>query len=282
MSWEYREWYAPSRPREAKGGIKARSRAGRIGSTWWSQRWLQVLDSFGWTNRLARGRSYARRGQVLDFKIEAGRVTADVQGSRPDPYDVEIKLKQLTAKQWDAVVAAMGAKASFAAKLLAGTLPPEAEDVFKAADVPLFPRSGRDFDADCSCPDSADCCKHIAAVHYLLAEQFDRDPFMLFALRGRARDEILAALKVAPTSATPKEAPAEPLSPDRFQTLGPGFANVVVAPPAPPSVDLAILRRLGEPAFLKGDRLKRLESIYRAATRWAAQAGADPTGSDAP
>jgi uncharacterized Zn finger protein len=264
-------WLKPSRPREAKGGIKARSGRGQIGATWWSRRWIEVLNSFGWANRLQRGRSYARRGQVLDFELAAGRVTARVQGSRPEPYEVSIKLKALTAAQWNGVTAAMSAQAAFAAKLLSGTVPPEAEDLFRRARVPFFPVSRRDFDADCSCPDWAEVCKHIAAVHYLLAEHFDRDPFMLFELRGRTRRQILEALgkarggRVRGSPGEPPPAP-EPLRAEGFWELGAGFGQVRAAP-APPEVAWAVLRRLGEPVFAQDrpERWRRLREVYQAA-----------------
>jgi uncharacterized Zn finger protein len=255
-----------------KGGIRARSRSGEIGGTWWSKRWLEVLHSFGWSDRLHRGRSYARRGHVLDFRIEPGRATAQVQGSRPKPYRVEIALRRLSPRQWRVVSAAMASRAAFAARLLSGEVPPEAEEVFRGAKAPLFPGSERDFAAACSCPDRAGICKHVAAVHYLLAEQFDRDPFMLFALRGRGREALLASLrkgrkgKEAPPPA-PGPEPPEPMSVERFWTIGPTFAGARAAP-APPAVDLAVLRRLGPPAFAKGrpELLRRLEDLYRTAS----------------
>ena len=273
MSWWYR--YQPAGPRRVKGGIKARSRSGEIGTTWWSKRWLEVLHSFGWSDRLHRGRSYARRGQVLDFRIDPGRATAQVQGSRPAPYRVEIALRRLAPKQWKAVAAAMASRAAFAARLLSGEVPPEAEEVFRGVKAPLFPESKGDFEADCSCPDWAEICKHIAAVHYLLAEQFDRDPFMLFALRGRGREALLKSLRKArggeeAPPAPPEPAPAEPISAEGFWKIGPSFAAARAAP-SPPAIELAVLRRLGPPAFVEGkpERLRRLEGLYRAASAWA-------------
>jgi uncharacterized Zn finger protein len=260
------QWYPPSRPRAAEGGIKSRG-----AESWWSRRWLGLLDSFGWSARLQRGRRYARAGQVLDFKLAPGRVTARVQGSQIEPYRIVIKLRRLTDEQWKTVIGRMSSQAAFSAKLLSGTLPPEAEDVFRSAKAPLFPVSAGDFDADCSCPDWADLCKHIAAVHMILAEQFDRDPFMVFALRGRTRDDVLSELRVAPSAAMPKEEAPEPLVPDRFWTLGPGF-DEARARPEPPAVEFAVLKRLGDPAFAKGERLKRLRSMIRAGGRWALDA----------
>ena len=86
MGWRY---YKPSRPREVKNGIKAKTKRGKsFGDTWWSKRWVSVLDSFGWDNRLQRGRSYARRGQVIDLDIQRGIVISNVQGSRRKPYQL--------------------------------------------------------------------------------------------------------------------------------------------------------------------------------------------------
>src|SRR5271169_2282301 len=98
MSWG--DWPPPSRPRRVEGGIKAKSKRGAIGEQWWSRRFIGVLESYGMSSRLARGRSYARAGQVLDFKLSQGKVTAQVQGSRVRPYDVRLGVLPLTKAQW--------------------------------------------------------------------------------------------------------------------------------------------------------------------------------------
>ena len=96
----YYEYFPPSRPREAKGGIKAQSKRGGFGESWWAKRWIAVLESFNIGARLGRGRSYARKGQVLKIEIAQGSVSADVQGSRPKPYSVKIKVKTLSEKEF--------------------------------------------------------------------------------------------------------------------------------------------------------------------------------------
>src|SRR5438874_12696749 len=97
----YRDFYFKrSKPRAAKGGIKAQSKRGQFGATWWGKRWVEVLESFDIGARLQRGRSYARGGQVLSIDIDKGEVTAKVQGSMPKPYAVSIELKELSAKDW--------------------------------------------------------------------------------------------------------------------------------------------------------------------------------------
>jgi uncharacterized Zn finger protein len=190
-------WYEPSRPRAVEGGIKARSKRGDIGAQWWSRRFIAVLESYGMSGRLQRGRSYARKGQVMEFSLGTGKVTALVQGSRPRPYKVTIKVLPLTAAQWREVEARLASQAVFRAKLLAGEMPREIEEVFAERGTPLFPRRSSDLDMDCTCPDWEVPCKHIAAVCYVLAEAFDDDPFAMLAWRGRGKDELLAALRPA-------------------------------------------------------------------------------------
>jgi hypothetical protein len=194
MGGRWEDW-PPARPIRVDGGIRARSKRGAIGEQWWSRRFISVLESYGMSGRLARGRSYARAGQVLDFELAQGKVTARVQGSRVRPYQVRIGVLPLTTAQWRRVQDRLASQALFRAKLLAGEMPREIEEVFAECGTPLFPRSPTDLDMHCSCPDWEVPCKHLAAVCYVLAEDFDRDPFGMLAWRGKARDELLAALR---------------------------------------------------------------------------------------
>jgi uncharacterized Zn finger protein len=187
--------YGNAGPIDVEGGIKARSKRGPIGEQWWSQRFIAVLESYGMSGRLQRGRAYARRGQVIEFSLSRGKVTALVQGSRPAPYRVRLSVRPLTAAQWRAVESRLAGQALFRARLLAGEMPAEIEEVFAACGAPLFPGSARDLDMSCDCPDWGVPCKHLAAVCYVLAEAFDHDPFGLLAWRGRGRDELLTALR---------------------------------------------------------------------------------------
>jgi uncharacterized Zn finger protein len=189
-----RSWFGSSSPREAKGGIKSQSRKGDFGESWWAQRWIAVLESFDIGARLQRGRTYARKGQVLSIEVEKGLVSARVQGSRAKPYEVSIRVQQLSGAEWDKLVKVLSSQAIFAAKLLSGEMPQDIENVFDAAKLSLFPSKRKDLDTDCSCPDWSNPCKHIAAVFYLLGEEFDRDPFLIFRLRGMSRDELVERL----------------------------------------------------------------------------------------
>jgi uncharacterized Zn finger protein len=190
------QWYPPpSAPRPVEGGLRARSRRGAIGESWWSHRFLEMLESFGVGGRLDRGRTYARKGQVISLEVEPGKVTAQVQGSRARPYRVQISLSRLSEADWRRAEDAMVSRAAFVARLLAGEMPDDIEEAFAACSAGLFPARPAELGDDCSCPDWARPCKHVAAVYYLLAEAFDDDPFLIFAWRGRGKDELLANLR---------------------------------------------------------------------------------------
>jgi len=185
--------YPESVPLPAEGIVTSKQR-GAMAATWWSKRFVEVLESYGLGARMRRGRRYARSGQVLTLEVRTGLIAAQVQGSRRTPYLVTVTAPAPSPAQWAAVDAAMRAKVGFVARLLAGEMPPELEDVFAAAGVPLFPSSYGDLRADCSCPDWENPCKHIAAVLYVFADRLDADPWLALAWRGRSRDDVLGHL----------------------------------------------------------------------------------------
>jgi uncharacterized Zn finger protein len=204
------DWYPPpARPRAVEGGLKARSARGAIGQTWWSERFVTVLEDIGLGSRLQRGRSYARKGQVISLDVGAGSVTASVQGSRARPYRVRIGITAYGKLDWAKLEQALADNAWYAAMLLAGEMPEDIEDVFTGLGLSLFPRSARELSMDCSCPDWEVPCKHIAAAFYLLAEAFDADPFTILAWRGRQKDDLLANLHAARSEGPPAADRAE-------------------------------------------------------------------------
>ncbi|MDR5695617.1 MAG: SWIM zinc finger family protein [Armatimonadota bacterium] len=280
MAWRWYDsrYFPPSHPIPVRGGIKAQSKRGTFGESWWGRRWIEILESFHIGARLERGRSYARRGQVLSIDIGKGIVKARVQGSRPKPYEVAIEMKVLSNAGWKRVLQTLSKQARFAAKLLAGEMPQDIEEVFKQAGVSLFPERLRDLKTNCSCPDWSNPCKHIAAVYYLLGEEFDRDPFLLFTLRGMDREELLGLLsRTGQRSAAPLPDAGEairqpeplPLEATQFWSGGSlpedlfGEVQVLHAPAALP-------KRLGSFPFWRGEVrfLEAMEPIYtQASTR---------------
>jgi uncharacterized Zn finger protein len=216
---------------------------------WWAQRWIDVLESFGWVRRLARARTYAREGNVLSIEFKGAKVHARVQGTAPEPYKVTLSLDAFTDEQWSYVIESMAQRAIFSAKLLAGEMPQTIEEVFTANGLSLFPFTKFDIHSKCSCPDPANPCKHIGAVYYLLGDRFSEDPFVLFQLRGRTKEQIIAALRqmrsaeevsqsaeVAPSPEV--QASVQPLELARFwdyhEQLEPSL--VVIAPPSSETV----------------------------------------------
>jgi uncharacterized Zn finger protein len=275
---DYWPRYETTRPIRVKNGIAAKSQRGKFVVNWWADRWISALKRLMDSGRLSRGRSYARQGQVLDIKIDASEVSSRVQGSRRTPYWVNIYLKPLSDRQWDAVFDALAEQAIFAAQLLNGEMPPDIEEVFDAVRVPLFPETSGDLETDCTCPDWANPCKHVAAVYYLLGERFDEDPFLLFELRGRSKDAVAAALRErraeglealgeAPVPYVPGaieavETPALGDCLDDYWALGAQTEEVALRL-APPEVDMALLKRLGVPDFVEGKSFwAQMERVY--------------------
>jgi uncharacterized Zn finger protein len=161
----------------------------------WSQQWLDLLDSYRFKKRLERARNYARQGNVLSIEFQGAKVLARVQGSEVEPYKVSLYLEPFSDEQWGYVIETMSQKAIFAAKLLAGEMPQNIAEVFTANGLSLFPFTLGDVRSKCSCPDKANPCKHIGAVYYQLGDRFSEDPFVLFQLRGRTKEQILSDLR---------------------------------------------------------------------------------------
>jgi uncharacterized Zn finger protein len=192
---QWRSFPTGAKARPVENGLKARTARGSIGSTWWSRRFIDVLESLAIGGRLTRGRTYARKGQVISLDVAPGEVTASVQGSQARPYSVRIGFAPFTELVWAKAEIALSEQALPSAKLLAGEVPPELETIFAAAGAPLFPRAAEDLVQRCSCPDQVVPCKHLAATFYLLAEAFDADPFLILRWRGRDREQLLTRMR---------------------------------------------------------------------------------------
>jgi len=193
MPYDY--YFKPTKPKEAKDGIKARSQRGSFAKNWWAQRWITALERLVDSGRLSRGRTYARKGQVLSIEETKGGISARVQGSRKTPYRISIQITPLVDAEWNKVFDALAEQAIFTAQLLAGEMPQDIEQAFDVAKVSLFPTKRGDLATDCSCPDYANPCKHVAATHYILGERFDEDPFLIFRLRGKTQEQVMEALR---------------------------------------------------------------------------------------
>ena len=169
----------------------------RFGGTWWGRLWITGLEKLGddYENRLPRGKKYAIEGAVSHFTVSPGLIEARVHGRKT--YTVTLGLPALTKGQWDKALERIAQESRFAASLLAGEMPQGLDETFREAGASLYPRVPKELQTHCDCPDWANPCKHVAAVCYIMAEALDRDPWLLFDLRGKAKDEVMAALQEA-------------------------------------------------------------------------------------
>jgi uncharacterized Zn finger protein len=240
----------PPMDRRPEGGTRRRRRG--FGLTWWGEAWVTALEQRARLdpNRLPRGRSYARGSTVGELTIAPGEVRATVQGRRVRPYQVRVRVRVLEAEEWDRVLDAIAAQIGHAAALLDGELLPEVADDVRSAGTDLLPGPG-DLQPRCSCPDWADPCKHAAAVCYLVAGALDADPFSLLLLRGRRRDEVLAALRARRRSAEAVTVPPDrsSLATDPGVDAREAYRRSLAPPPAPSLPP----QRPGHPAVLPVD-----------------------------
>jgi uncharacterized Zn finger protein len=270
----------PTRAIPTDQGVASRRQRGAFVESWWAERWVGALERLITPARLARGRNYARAGQVLSVQEQTGTVLAQVQGSRRTPYRVTIGLEPLSDAAWERVFAALSSRPDLAASLLAGEMPRDIDEVFDQARASLFPTAPGHLRLHCSCPDKVTVCKHIVATCYLLGEQLDEDPFLLFRLRGRGQDEVLEGLRrrvdggtggdvgdgPGATSPEPDHGPAP--AADAIPLDPAGFWSAAEAPPRidlpAERPDLSLLRRLGPFTALDDDLVAHLGPVYRA------------------
>jgi len=296
-------WYPkPAKQPPPEHGIKMK----KAGVTWWGQRWIEALEKLSWnySSRLARGRTYARAGRVHDLAVKGGAVSARVTGSRPRPYKVSLRVAALSEEHWEKAIAQMARQAVFAAELLAGEMPEEIDQAFRSARVSLFPAQAADLRTECSCPDWANPCKHVAATHYVLGEAFDKDPFLLFELRGRRKEQVLGALNrarsrhggaAAAIGVVEPESPGLAVSAVSLEEVAPGDYERLRGPTdgipfrfEPPAIPAALIRQLGAPLSwsLEESALELFAPLYQATGKLARELAlssqaTDPTAADA-
>jgi uncharacterized Zn finger protein len=264
-------------PRTARGGIKPQTTRGSFGKTWWAQRWISVLESFELGGRLARGRAYARHGQVLSIDIQEGFVQSKVQGSRKEPYAVQIRVNTIPLKKWIELSQTAFSQAIVAAKLLAGEMPHDIEKLFAEHEISLFPGKKDDLETDCSCPDYSNPCKHIASVYYLLGEEFDRDPFLIFRMRGMSKENLIALITKTDEPAKKRQSKGKVKSgkleltseSESISSRSEDFWHAepigdLIGPVAIPNINAGLPKRLGNISFWRSTSplLTTLEQVY--------------------
>lgn len=281
MSWYY---YPPRKKMAVKDGIRAQSKRGDFGDSWWAKRWNQTLGEYDMGERLGRGRSYARNGRTKSINIQNGLVTAVVYGS--DKYKIKISIDMISAQAWKTITTKIFSTPAVAAKLLAAEMHENMEEIFTKSGVRLFPRLN-EIETDCTCPDWANPCKHIAAVYLILGEEFDRDPFLLFKIRGMEREKMLKIAGLQDMSPNKndkrgkKSKEPEFIGLDGFwgshgKTAGPEGASI-------PAVHAALVKNLGSFPFWRSEEnfIESMEAIYQKASELGIRALAgDPSEND--
>ena len=210
----------------------------RIAKTFWGKAWCQNLLRYGdFENRMPRGRKYARTGSVLDLAIEGGLVRAVVLGK--SAYRVRIGIRPVSEARWAALRRACAGEIGSLVELLSGKPPARVMEIVSRPDTGLFP-SPKEITLDCSCPDWATMCKHVAAAMYGVGVRLDHDPGQLFTLRGVSADDLVgAAVGAAVSAAAPSE--DETLAPEDLSAL---FGVAIEAePPAPAPAPTRVARK---------------------------------------
>ena len=164
------------------------------GNTWWGKQWLNALNQIDFSNRLPRGRTYANKGLARNIRILGNKITAEVQGSRPRPYKVSFTIPPFSSREKAKITEAVIENPMHLSSLLNRKLPPALMQLFASKGVALFPASWNDIEGECSCPDWAVPCKHMASVIYLIANEIDQNPFLVFELHNF---DLFDALKKA-------------------------------------------------------------------------------------
>lgn len=207
-------------PKKVKNGIKVRAKRGELGRSWLAKEWMEFLQEATYSSsEFTRGRTYARKGQVLSVEIDKGSVVATVQGTAVKPYKMNMTVGTPDIEFWKSFAQMLKEKPAYAATILAGEMPTGMADEMASRGLDLFPTGERDLKITCECDTWTYMCKHAAAASYVLAEEFDRDPLLYLKIRGIDREEFVSMLHT-------------------------GKPKIVKAAPAPPPVDAGPARKI--------------------------------------
>ncbi len=255
----------------------------KYGQTWWGAKWMNALSHIDYSNRLPRGRSYANKGAVEDLSISGRKIIANVKGTRIKPYNVTVGIPAFTAKEKETLTGVIMDNPLLLSKLLNRELPESLYTMAEAHHIRIFPGRWNDLDMHCSCPDWAVPCKHLAAVINVIANEIDRNPFLIFKLHGYDIIHELRRYGIEAISDT---------------VTIPDLASLAVAEPvedyqtektiALEEIDFSVLEDMREkllsllsenPVFYSKDFKKVLDKLYRKTARKIARENMMATGS---
>lgn len=254
-----------TKPRRVRSGVKLTLSDEQLSESWAASRWRRLIEQVANGDAMREGVDYARLGQTRSVEVEPGNYIGFVQGRADKPYRTHLGLTTLNEHQWEAVLDAMSDQAVYAAKLLAGELPSNIEDLFAPLGVRLFPTDPAEITVSCSCKEEIrPWCKHAVCLAQILAQHLANDPFLIFTMRGLPGEELIERLRqrrslsgvvgLAPVYvqrpaeiAEIQTTPIEELT-EQFWHLGPGVEQLQT-PIEPSEVSRPLLRRLGPSPF---------------------------------
>jgi len=211
--------------------------------TWWGNAWLQALSHIDYSNRIPRGARYARNGSVKSVEFDDNKIKAKVQGSRRTPYSVTMEVNKFTKEETERLMDGILANPAIVPQLLNMNLSPAVLDIAKKAKLKVFPDSWRDLDMDCSCPDWAVPCKHIAAVVYMIGLEIDNNPFLVFQLHGV---DILEELKKRGIGGEEERHVTIPTWQEALPLVLPSIIPEKEIDANPPMLDFSMISELGD------------------------------------
>ena len=205
----------------------------KIATSFWGKSWCENLESYSdFENRLPRGRTYVRNGSVIDLQITPGKVQAMVSGS--EIYEIEIEFKPLAKERWKAIKRQCSGQIASVVELLQGKFSDAVMRILTDRDTGLFPAPD-EIKLDCSCPDWADMCKHVAAVLYGVGSRLDHEPQLFFTLRQVDQAELIEAAG-RQILATPAGDAATAISDENLaDVFGIDVESDIPVPPAAPA-----------------------------------------------
>ncbi len=265
----YHHHFKKPLPPEAAEGATDKT----YGNTWWGQRWLEALSGIDHSRRLVRGKSYANQGLVKQLEIKDGSISAFVQGSASTPYEVSLRIPWFNEGHRRRIVKLVTKNPIFLSRLLNRELPPELDEELRKSGVHLFPRRWQEITGMCSCPDWVIPCKHMAAVLYMVANEIDKNPFLIFELHNFDLLEALekrgvsqsAINEVNAANATALQQDIRPVTEEVFNWDDAAIEALDFSR-IPPNCSDDLLRLLSEkPVFYpEGDFKKIMAAAYRA------------------
>ncbi len=256
-------------PRRVRGGVRLKLKVGETPASWVTQRLLRVAETGAQSTIYKDGIEYARLGQTKRLTIEDTLCEGIIQGRSDKPYTATLGLEVFSVESQEQIIAAMADQVRYAAKLLAGELPSNIEDVFAPLGLKLFPAEPEDFEPKCSCPDwtaQEPWCKHTVCLTALLAERLGDDPMLIFGLRGMPGQELIDGLRQKRAVGVQGPGPSPVLHqhvPGVSDISSPPLEDAIESfwevgseleeldtPIAPPTVNCVLLRRLGPSPFV--------------------------------